>query len=62
MGTQRELSNEYQNDRVKMVFKIFCIIMLWMNVALSIERVSMDIDHNQEQLVLNIQGNAIPIY
>ena len=32
-STQRELSNEYQHDRVKMVFKNLCILVLWTNVA-----------------------------
>ena len=32
-STQRELSNEYQHDRVKMVFKVFCIPVVWMIVA-----------------------------
>ena len=27
-GTRRELSNEYQHDRVKMVFKNLCILVL----------------------------------
>ena len=36
-STQRELSNEYQYDRVWMVFKNLCILVLWMKVALAIE-------------------------
>ena len=32
-STQRELSNEYQYDRVKMVFKNLCILVLWTKVA-----------------------------
>ena len=31
--TQRELSNEYQYDRVSMFFKDFCILELWAKVA-----------------------------
>ena len=34
---QRELSNEYQNDRVKMVFKNVCIPVLWKKVASALE-------------------------
>ena len=30
---QRELSDEYQHDRVTMVFKDFCILVLWMKVG-----------------------------
>ena len=37
MGTQRELSNEYQHDRVKMVLKNLCILVLWTKVALALE-------------------------
>ena len=31
--TQRELSNEYQHDRVWMVFRNICIFVLWTKVA-----------------------------
>ena len=33
-STKRELSNEYQHDRVKVNFKNLCVIVLWKNVAL----------------------------
>ena len=36
-GTQRELSNEYQDDRVEMVFKDLCILALWTIVASALE-------------------------
>ena len=36
-STHRELSNEYQYDRVKMVFKNLCVFVLWMKVALALE-------------------------
>ena len=32
-STQQELSNEYQFDRVKMVFKDICFLVLWTKVA-----------------------------
>ena len=32
-STQRELSNEYKLDRVKMVFRNICILVLWVKVA-----------------------------
>ena len=31
-STQRELSNEYQYDRVSMIFKNLCIFVLWTKV------------------------------
>ena len=31
--TQQELSNEYQHDRVKMIFKKLCVLVLWMKIA-----------------------------
>ena len=31
--SQQELSNEYQHDRVLMVFKNLCVLVLWMKVA-----------------------------
>ena len=36
-STQWELSNEYQHDRVKMVFKNLCVLVLWTKVALALE-------------------------
>ena len=34
---QRELSNEYQHDRVKMVFKSICVLVHWTKVVLALE-------------------------
>ena len=36
-STQRELSYEYQHDRVSMVFKNLCVLVLWMKVASALE-------------------------
>ena len=36
-STQRELSNEYQHDRVKMIFKNLCILVVLTKVALALE-------------------------
>ena len=36
-STQRELSNEYQQNRVWKVFKNICILVLWMKVGLALE-------------------------
>ena len=36
-STERELSNEYQHDRVYMIFKNLCILVLWMKVSLALE-------------------------
>ena len=36
-STQRELSNEYQHHRVKMIFIIFCFFVRWTKVALALE-------------------------
>ena len=32
-STQRDLSNEYQHNRVSMVYKKVCVLVLWMKVA-----------------------------
>ena len=32
-STQQELSNEYQHDRVWMIYKNLCILVLWTKVA-----------------------------
>ena len=39
-STQRELSNEYQQDRVYMVFKGLCVLVLWTKVASALEGLS----------------------
>ena len=36
-STQQELSNEYQHDRVKMLFKNPCILVLTTKVALALQ-------------------------
>ena len=36
-STQRKLSNEYQHDRVKMVFKVPCLLVIWINVGSALE-------------------------
>ena len=38
-STQRELSNEYQYNRVEMVSKNLCILVIWVRVASSLEEV-----------------------
>ena len=39
-STQRVLSNEYQHDRVKMVFKNICVFVLWKKEASALEGLS----------------------
>ena len=36
-STQRELSNEYHNDRVELIFIIFCFFVLRTKVASALE-------------------------
>ena len=36
-STQRELSNEYQHDRVQIVFKSLCILVHWTKVVFALE-------------------------
>ena len=38
--TRRELSNEYQDDRVSMVFQESCILVLWTKVVSALEGLS----------------------
>ena len=38
-STQQELYNEYQHDRVRMVFKDLCVLVLGSKISLSIGRV-----------------------
>ena len=44
-STQRELSNEYQHDRVQMVFENLSVIVIWMKVALALEGLSCRYQH-----------------
>ena len=39
-STQRELSDEYQHDRVKMVYTNLCILVLWAKVVSALEGLS----------------------
>ena len=36
-STRRELSNEYQDDKVSMVFQVSCILVLWTKVVSALE-------------------------
>ena len=36
-STQRELSNEYQHDRVSMFFKNLCVLVLWSKAVSALE-------------------------
>ena len=38
-SAQRELSNEYQYDRVYMVFKSFCVLVLWTKQASTLTKI-----------------------
>ena len=42
-STHRELSNEYQHDRVSMVFKDFSVLVLWTIVASALEGLRFEI-------------------
>ena len=42
--TRRELSNEYQHDRVSMVSKNICVLVLWMKVASALEGLNISKD------------------
>ena len=35
--SQQELSNEYQHDRVEMVLRNLCVLVLWTEVASALE-------------------------
>ena len=40
-STQQELTIEYQHDRVLMVLKNLCVLVLWTKVALALEEFSL---------------------
>ena len=41
-STQRKLSNEYQHDRVLMVFRNLCVLVLWTKVASALKGLTYD--------------------
>ena len=53
-STQRELSNEYQHDRVSMVFKDVCVCVFWMKVALAWEGLMDFCDSGISALIIQI--------
>ena len=63
--TQRELSNEYQHDRVLMVFRDHCILVLWTKVASALEglrpsaRCSMQLLENGRGRVAHERGTVL---
>ena len=56
-STQRGLSNEYQHDRVSMVFRNLCVLVLWMKVALALEGLTHLLLEVSLQSVIWIYGN-----
>ena len=40
-STQQKLSNEYQHDRVQIIFKNLCLLVLWTKVASALEGLSL---------------------
>ena len=59
-STQRELSNEYQQDRVYMVFKGLCVLVLWTKVASALEGLSkIKVQHSSECKVKLGHNNLI---
>ena len=53
--TQQELSNEYQHDRVQMVFKNLCVLVLCLKVASALEGLT------HSCLGQNNPGSMIPL-
>ena len=43
-STQRELSNEYQHDRVWMFFEKLCVLVLWVKVPSALEGFNPQLD------------------
>ena len=57
-STQRELSNEYQHDRVQMVFKNLCVPVLWMEVALALEGLKASLRCQLRSNIISLFSNA----
>ena len=57
-STHQELSDEYQHDRVLMIFKIICILMLWTKVTSALEGFSWFEKKSHIQMTLIVrEGN-----
>ena len=51
-STQRELSNEYQHDRVYVVFKNLCIFVFWTKVVIALEGLTYSCLENSKTSVI----------
>ena len=49
-STHRELSNEYQHDRVQMIFKNLFVLVLWTKVASALEGLKSNSPSNSLQI------------
>ena len=56
-STQRELFNEYQHDRVWVVFKNLCVLVLWTRVATALKGVIHSCLQWPSMIYLNIGDN-----
>ena len=54
--TLRELSNGYQHERVKMLFKNLCILVLWTKVTSALEGLKYHISKQHLAISLGMYG------
>ena len=55
-STHQELSNAYRHDKVQMVFKYFCVLVLWTKVASALEGLRPKIKHMAITLDLGMEA------
>ena len=64
-STRRELSNEYQDDRVSMVSQEFCILVLWTKVVSALEGLRLLFDQHCRNEITSLQqfiDPFLPVY
>ena len=54
LTTQRELSNEYQHDRIEVLFRNLCILLLWTKVAFALEGLNSAHDYHSTIFLLTV--------
>ena len=57
-STHRDLSNEYQHDRVQMFFKNLCVLVIWTKVALALDGLTQEQSDFKSYLYLSMEQFA----
>ena len=58
-STQQELSNEYQHDRVWMVYENICVFVLWMKVASALKGLKITLKSSHQFFIVRLAAMLI---